>query len=343
MPGSGPVTADEIAGEVAASVGLTEGGAGVRDVVCAVARLEPVAVRKLSRATDLPVPLVSAVCNELRKRGVVSPHRPVRLTHRGREMFRAGPRQAVDTGCPTCARREIVVPNALAPAVRRIAAFARDAPPPRFELDQVHCTVETKVRRVLALYDAGLLDGRRIVLLGDDDLTSLAIRILSERLGARIGGLTVLDVDPAVVRFVRTRLRGARFHIECLVHDLRDPLPDRLRGTADAVFLDPPYTRAGADLFLSRAVEATGSGAGRSVFLSFGASRVETTLAVQREIAELGLVVRRVVRDFNQYAGAGVLGGASDLYELATTAETRPKPARRHAGPLYTADFRMSP
>jgi predicted methyltransferase len=205
----------------------------------------------------------------------------------------------------------------------------------------VHCTVETKVRRALALYEAGLLDGGRVLLLGDDDLTSLAIRVVAERLGAQLGGLTVVDVDPAVVRFVRTRLRAARFPVECVVHDLRDPLPGRLRGAADAVFLDPPYTRVGARLFLSRAAEATGAVAGRSVFLAFGASRTETTFAVQRDLADVGLVIRRLVRDFNLYVGAGVLGGASDLYELATTAETRPGPGQQYDGPLYTADIRQ--
>jgi len=331
---------DVIAGEVAASVGLAEGEAGVRDLVRALARLEPVAVRKLSRATELPVPLVSAVCNELRKRGVVSAERPVRLTRRGRAVFRAAQRRIVDPACPTCARRELVVPDALQPALRRMAALARHAPPQRVELDQVHCTVETKLRRALALYDAGLLDARRLVLLGDDDLTALAIRVVSEQLGLRGGSVAVLDVDPGLVAFLRRRLRGAPFAAECLVHDLRDPLPERLRGSADGVVLDPPYTRPGASLFLSRAVDALGPGAGRSVFLAFGASRVETTLAVQREILELGFVIRRVIRDFNEYIGAGVLGGASHLYELATTAEMRPRHPERYAGPLYTADVR---
>ena len=66
-------------------------------------------------------------------------------------------------------------------------------------------------------------------------------------------------------------------------------------------------------------MEATGARAGRSVFLAFGASRTETTLDVQSELAGLGLVIRRLVRDFNVYVGAGVLGGSSDLYELATS------------------------
>jgi predicted methyltransferase len=77
----------EIVSEVAAAVGLAEGEAGVHSVVRTVARFEPVAVRKVSRATELPVPIVSAICGELRKRGVVSTRRPVRLTRLGRALF----------------------------------------------------------------------------------------------------------------------------------------------------------------------------------------------------------------------------------------------------------------
>lgn len=336
------MSAEDVVGDVAASVGLAEGAAGVRALVHVVGRLEPVAVRKLSRETDLPVPLVSAVCNELRKRGVVSPKRPVRLTRRGRELFPAARMLDVEAGCRACGRREVVVPAAVGPVVRRIAALAREAPPHRVELDQVHCTVETKVRRALALHEAGLLDGRRIMCLGDDDLTSLAITLLAEHVGARIGAFTVVDVDPDVVTFVDRRLRRAKFPVECLVHDLRNPLPERLRACADVVLVDPPYTRPGAALFLARAAEATGREPGRQVFLAFRASRAQSTLAVQRDIAQRGFVIRRVIRDFNRYVGAEVLGGTSHLYELVTTQETRPQ-LGRYDGPLYTAEVRADP
>ena len=54
-----------------------------------------------------------------------------------------------------------------------------------------------------------------------------------------------------------------------------------------------------------------------------------------------GLVaVQRLVRNFNDYVGAGALGGTSHLYQLTTTAELRPLAAGRHDGPLYTGDFR---
>ena len=335
--------AARIVSEVAAAVRLAEGEDGVRDVIRVVARLEPVAVRRVSHATELPVPFVSAICNELRTRGVVSPIRPVQLTPHGRHVFgEAARRRHVEAGCPTCAGREIVVPDGLSDAASRLAALAAKAPPVRVEIDQVHCTVETKIRRVLALDEAGALDGRRVLLLGDDDLTSAALGILAELhgVGAGIRELVVVDIDARVLRFAGRALKAAPFPVELVEHDLRDPLPERLQGAAETVFTDPPYTSAGATLFLSRAAEAAAGPGRRDVFLAFGPRRPDETLRVQRAIADMGFSVQRLVRNFNDYVGAGALGGTSHLYHLATTPELRPLIGGSHDGPLYTGDFR---
>jgi predicted methyltransferase len=335
------VRSRDIVADVAAAVRVAEGETGIADVVRAVARLGPASIRSVSRETELPVPLVSAICNELRRRGVVAREPPVRLTDRGLDLFGdVNGRVAFDPRCRRCHGRGIEVPRALAGVLGELRALAAAAPFPRVELDQCHCTVETKVRRVLALYDAGALGGRRVLVLGDDDLTSIALRLVVEQLGrpAALCRLTVVDVDPNVVAYVDEALRGSRFDVEVLAHELREPLPHHLLGTADTVFTDPPYTNAGAELFLSRAADATAGRPGRDVFLAFGSRRPDDALAVQRAIVAMGFVVRRLVRNFNDYVGAGVRGGASHLYQLRTTRDLRPLVTGRYEGPLYTGD-----
>ena len=59
-------------------------------------------------------------------------------------------------------------------------------------------------------------------------------------------------------------------------------------------------------------------------------------------IAEIGFVIQRLSRDFNEYVGAGVLGGTSHLYHLRTTEGARPAITGAHAGPLYTAETRAA-
>jgi predicted methyltransferase len=312
--------------DVAAAVGLAEGEIGVRAVVTALARLEPISIRRISRAVDLPVPIVASICGELRKRDVVAEARPAQLTAIGRRLFANGVlRFSGETE--------------LRSLRRRLKAIADAAPPPVLALDQCHCTLETKLRRVLALNEADALAGRRILLLGDDDLTSIAVRLVVERFGSErtIEQLTVLDVDPAVVEFIREELRDAPLPSECVEHDVREPLPPSLRGAFDTVVTDPPYTIAAARLFLSRAAEAV-AGPGASVFLSFGSRRPGSSFALQQAITESGFVIRRLDRDFNDYVGAGVLGGTSHMYHLTATPELRPLVDGRFDGALYTAD-----
>ena len=329
--------------EVAATVGLAEGERGVRAVLAALARLEPVSTRRISRAVQLPVPIVAAVCGELRKRSVVADERPAQLTPSGRTLFAEGSlRLRRAAACPNCRASGIVVPDELGLLVRELSKAVRGGPPARLELDQCHCTVETKLLRLLAIHEAGALVGRRVLLLGDDDLTGLALRELVRRHGthATIAHLAVVDVDPALISFLEHELAGAPFHVTCVEHDLSQPLPPALVGAFDTVVTDPPYTTAGARLFLSRAAAAL-DGRG-DVFLSFGSRRPGAAAQLQRAIVEIGFVIHGLKRDFNEYVGAGVLGGTSHLYHLVATDALTPAIAGTFAGPLFTADDRES-
>ena len=231
-----------------------------------------------------------------------------------------------------------MVPGELSRVAAELAKIARHAPPPNLQLDQCHCTIGTKLRRVLAAHEADALVGRRVLLLGDDDLISLAIALVVRDFGAAetVSELTVVDVDDAVIDFLGARLSRVSFPVVCLQHDLRDPLPADLRCRFDTVLTDPPYTVEGARLFLTRAAEALGRSGGQ-VFFSFGSRRPGAAFQVQQEIGMLGFAIRRLQPDFNEYVGAGALGGTSHLYHLVATPALRPSVGTGSAEPLYTA------
>ncbi len=334
---------DSVIAEVASAVGLAEGASGVRDVIRAIARAEPVSAREISRMAGLPVPIVTAVCSELRKRDVVDRGRPVRLTQPSRDIFASGQRD-LSARCPVCNGRGVASPEiagALHDDLDRAAAAAPEAKP---ELDQTHCTVDTKISRVLAMHEAGALAGTRIIILGDDDLVSVAIARFAALIGrpGDIRRLTVLDTDPDVLACVAASTAGTGVTAELVRHDLREPLPPALQGAFDVACTDPPYTVTGASLFLSRAVAALGEDAGQHVFFSFGARRPEETLRTQELITGMGLTVRAMTPNFNEYVGAGILAGTSHLYHLRTTAAPTPLITGAYQGPLYTADLRAA-
>jgi predicted methyltransferase len=336
---------DVVVAEVASAVGLAEGPAGVRDVLRVIAHHEPVAAREVGRLAELPVPIVAAVCNELRKRGVVDRARPVRLTPAGRAglAMPAAGRPGISGECPGCGGTGVAVPPGLAALAGELERAAAGMPAAKLELDQTHCTVDTKIRRVLRMHEAGALAGQRVIVLGDDDLISLAIAAFAALPAAAAPPrrLAVVDCDPDLLGYLGERAAG-RVPVELVEHDLRQPLPGSLLGAFDVACTDPPYTAAGAELFLSRAVAALAGGAGRHVFFSFGARRPDETLRTQRLITDLGLTVRSLVPGFNSYTGAGILAGTSHLYHLRTTEGARPALTGAHAGPLYTAETRAA-
>ncbi len=334
-----PMDIDAIAAEVAAAVGLAEGEAGVRDVMRVIARHEPAPTGQISREAELPVPIVTAVCNELRKRAVVDSSRPVRLTPEARELI--GERHlAVE--CPGCGGLGLRAPGELAPLAAALEQAAAGAPRARMELDQSHCTVSTKIHRVLRLHQAGALEGKNILLLGDDDLICVAITRFVALAGAAPRLVTVIDADPEVLGWIGELTSQAPVRVRLIEHDLRMPLPGDLAGAFDVACTDPPYTEAGAELFLSRAVDALARKPGQHLFFSYGARRPAQALATQRLIASLGLVIRSLAPNFNSYVGAGILAGSSHLYHLRTTEQTTPRIEGEYAGPLYTADARVA-
>jgi predicted methyltransferase len=325
---------DDVVTQVAAAVGLAEGESGIRDILSAVLAAEPAAVREIARLAELPVPIVAAAGNELRARGVLATQRPVQLTTEGRAAVAATAGLALDAA--TLA--------ALAAANGPLQAGADGAPGAKTELDQTHCTVPTKLARVLRLHEARALAGQRILLLGDDDLISVAIAHVLATAGrpAAIRRLTVIDADADVLDWICRQISATEVAVETVRHDLREPLPQGMAGAFDVVLTDPPYTVAGAELFLSRAVSGLAPEPGRHVFFSFGARRPDETVAVQRAMAEMGLAIRSLEPGFNEYLGAGVLAGTSSMYHLRTAPGARPLIPGHYAGPLYSAANRAA-
>jgi predicted methyltransferase len=327
---------------VAAAARLREGPRGVEEVLRRLAGRPGAATRDLSRLTGLPVPVVAAVCGELRRQGLLTADRPARLSEAGRALAEGlGGGQEAGARCPACGGRGTVLPPGYAELAGRLEELLAGVPGADRALDQTHCTVETKLRRAAYLQDAGALSGRSVLLVGDDDQLAVAIALTTRAL-ARVppARLVVVDVDPAVVAFSRDAVGRAGLPAEAVLHDLRRPLPDGLLARFDTVFTDPPYTLAGAELFLSRGAAALGPGPGGQAFLCFGARPPDESARLQGAIADMGFAIHDLVRNFNEYAGAGVLAGASHLYHLVAGSRLAPSIGGRYEAALYTGDVR---
>ena len=147
----------------------------------------------------------------------------------------------------------------------------------------------------------------------------------------------VFEIDPRRVAFLQARRARCR---SCGRNRTRTICANRSRrsfsDSFDSFETDPPYTIAGATLFVRRGVELLERGRGYGM-LSFGHTSPPDRLKLQAALTSLGVVTTALYPGFNSYAGASILGSTSELHELIATGVMAASEPNGRA-PLYTAE-----
>jgi predicted methyltransferase len=222
------------------------------------------------------------------------------------------------------------------PLFNQLKRFSASRPKPKRNLDQFPATLETVIKRVFLIQKRGDLGGKRVLFLGDYDLTSVALALLGS--AKRV---VVADIDRDLLRLIEKITQREKLKIKSLHYDAKASLLRGLRNSFDVVFSDPPYTPNGFKVFLSRAVEAAGENEATFYFCYGYSDRArERGLEAQKIISQLGLLIEEKLQAFNRYQGAESIGSRSSLYILKTTPKTKIIIKGRFKGPIYTGQKR---
>lgn len=334
---------------VAANVRLEEGERAVEQAMIECYLKPGISTKELARKTVLPVPVAAAIKKELIRAGVFVQKDGVHCSPEGRayvedELGYGGFNKELYHKLmtdPLSWRTELM--DGL-PLLRDIF-HAR--PQEDVRIDQSKCTMESSMKRaVLALREQSLI-GKRILCVGDDDLVSVSLAFLVSRLFPQSAGkhrtrIDVADIDLRFLEYIRSAAEKERFGVECHHVDLRQPLPAMLQGKFDCFFTDPPYTLQGMTLFLSRGIQALRTKKGLSIFLSFAHRSPDASLEMQRELVRMGLTVREMIPNFNEYEGAEIIGNRSQMIVLQTTESTVPPIMSPFEDALYTGEVKRT-
>jgi len=345
----------EICERIAEATSMEEGPSGVEAILRRIHSDEPVSAKQVAKDLGLPIPLVSAVRRELEKTGWLVRKRGMALSDHGRseaDRFwgNRNPLKAdIDPLEDMEPDAEDYIPLPLAgnetedgdvPFLELLAEVLEERPAADRRLDQSHATLETVLRRAELFLDRGTVQGKRTLFLGDDDLTSLVVFLMVRRnLGEdalRSNTGVVVEVDTRLVGFIRETALSEDLPLAVVEADLREPLPEVLKGSFDFFFTDPPYTAQGVDLFLDRGCEALAEKGLRKAALAVPLSPPSLQFSTQRSIQSKGFVIDYLDPAFNEYQGATMQGGVSALYGLSLSQTGRFK-GTRHLGRLYTA------
>ncbi|HIP75505.1 MAG TPA: putative methyltransferase [Thermococcus paralvinellae] len=258
------------------------------------------------RIVDLseePLPLVVAVLEVLNEFGYVEFRDGVFLTEKGKEFAdEHGIGKREDYPCLSCEGKTVNI-DAFGELLEQFKEIVKDRPQPKHEFDQAYVTPETTVARIILMHTRGDLENKEVFVLGDDDLTSVALMLSG--LPKRIA---VLDIDERLIKFIeKTADEIGYSNIEIFTFDLRKPLPDYALRRFDTFITDPPETVNAIRAFVGRGI-ATLKGPGCAGY--FGITRRESSLNKWRDIQKLllnefNVVITDIIRNFNEYVNWG--------------------------------------
>jgi predicted methyltransferase len=325
---------DRICKQVAENTRFQEGWQGVLAVLRMIHASAPVSTKDVASRLGYPIPLVSAIRRELEKARW--------LERKGGMVFSADALEVVSRHWGGVRDATSQAPDWIEPLDRYLEGICKDRPSATREWDQSHATRSTMAARASQLGFEVAFPGRRLVFLGDDDLTSLSVyyrlKLLRGLEVAQRLSITVLEIDPRLVDHLRSEAEKERFPLEVIHHDLREPLPERCRKGFDAFFTDPPYTPEGAELFLQRGRMALDPGGLRLGYLAIPLSPPTLQRAVQESLVHQDFLIDYLFPGLNQYEGASMQGGVSALYRLRWWGNPRDLDLTPYRGKLYTAD-----
>ncbi|QNK60583.1 bis-aminopropyl spermidine synthase family protein [Paenibacillus sp. PAMC21692] len=306
-----------------------------------------ISTKELARKTLLPTPVAAAIKRELVKSGALVQDRGVRCTSEGiQRIEQGGGYLGLNRSLYQKLLQDNVWLEGLEEELNLLDELFAHRPAVNVQIDQSKCIPETSLRRAVLCLKQSALIGKRMVCIGDDDLVSVSIGLLLKRLfpaGGHVAtSVDVLDIDKRFLQYVDETAKAHNLPIRCHHVDFREPFPENLHERYDCFFTDPPYTLQGMGLFLSRGIQALKRETGLPIFLSFAHKSPSFTLAMQRELVRMGLIVSMNLPRFNAYEAAEMIAGRSQMFVLRTTDQTYPEYTGKFEDALYTGEVRRT-
>jgi hypothetical protein len=161
------------------------------------------------------------------------------------------------------------------------------------EWGQAYCNEVSCIKRVKLLLRDFTDNDSKVLFLGDDDLTSLVLKSLSNF------ELHVIDIDEELLQFIEKK--NPAIHTKKI--DLNREIPEDLTGYFDAVCLHPYLNLDGIKMFLKGAVDCLKKNKNSRIYMTSWPVALSDTeyITLQKTILESGLIFREIITNFDCY------------------------------------------
>lgn len=332
------------------NVNLKEGKTIIEKFLLNLYFFEKLSTNELAKKLFIPIPLTTAIKNETIKFGLVKQNNGIMLSDDGinyienfmgyygvnKKLYRKILEDIED----------IDLINFYKKLYNKVDEVMRRRVEVDVTIDQSKCTTITAIKRVIIGLKNYSIIGKKVACVGDDDLISITINIvLKELFKEKIKStqIYVIEKDKRIIEYINKISKSLELeNIKIIELDLFKEIGDNIEKNIDTVYTDTPYTYNGLKLFLSRAVEFMKKETGLNIFLSFEHKSQDEMLKIEILLYNMGLSISEIFLRFNQYEGAGILGGESQLIILKTTNNTMPIIKGEYNEIIYTGEIKKT-
>lgn len=273
-------------------------------------------------ATQKPFSVVAEIIGALKEKGlvIVDQEGEITLTPQGQEFLKENfiaPRR--DYTCPACEGRGIGL-GKIKEWMQKFDELTVDRPKAIIDYDQGYITTASVMARVALMTERGDLEGKKLLVLGDDDLLSLAAGLTGMP-----KEIVVLEIDDRLVNYINEKASMLSVPVKALKYDFRDKLPEQYVGYFDTFNTDPPETIEALEVCMTRGLSSLW---GEGCAGYFGLTRTEASLKKwsqfqQMLLSKFKVAITDIIDNFNHYVNWDyLLGSIRDDYSFV---QVKPK------------------
>ncbi|MEM2321385.1 MAG: bis-aminopropyl spermidine synthase family protein [Candidatus Bathyarchaeia archaeon] len=218
------------------------------------------------------------------------------LTEKGLERFHKRVIEFKSGKCRECERKGVAFGGRFEEILERFSRIVKDRPQPDVMFFQGYMHERDVISRVALMHYYNDLADKSFIIIGDDDLLSIALALTS--LPSRI---LVLDIDARLGEYLERVCSKYGLNIEFQQYDVSNPLPKDLIGKFDVFSSEPLETLSGLKAFLSRGIACLGAGGVGYIGLTTAESSAIKWKAVELMLLRMNCVITDIIRDFSKY------------------------------------------
>lgn len=208
--------------------------------------------------------------------------------------------------CKECNGKRVNI-DAFENIMETLKTIWQNKPKATFYFDQRPVTLKTTLRRVAYLMSNEDIKNKKIIMLGDDDLTSIALALL--KLDCEV---VAVDADERLIQYINEVAKKYNLNLKGIVYNALNDTSEELKGKFDVLMTDPTPEKIPFTLFMNRAIELT-KGEGSIIYTSIYSSAMKKTLDLQKIITDMNLYITDIIPRFTEYQSILELYTENDL------------------------------